>query len=66
MDLQEILGWTDHFEQNAEGLNALQVQQDPRQPNPDAIPYNEFYKVHRFTGGLTGRFGLAPGQALNV
>ena len=36
------------------GLNAVKVQQDPRQPNPDAIPKNEFYKVSRFTGGLTG------------
>ena len=66
VDLQQILAWTDHFEQNAEGLNALQVQQDPRQPNADAIPKNEFYKVGRFTGGLTGRFGIAPGQALNL
>jgi len=66
VDVQQILAWTDHFEQNAEGLNRLQVQQDPRQPNPDAIPKNEFYKVGRFTGGLAGRFGLAPGQALNL
>ena len=66
VDLQQILAWTDHFEQNAEGLNRFQVQQDPRQPNADAIPKNEFYKVGRFTGGLTGRFGLAPGQALNL
>ena len=66
VDIQQVLGWTDHFEQNAEGLNAVQVQQDPRQPNADAIPKNEFYKVSRFTGGLTGRFGLAPGQALDL
>jgi iron complex outermembrane receptor protein len=66
LDVQQILGWTDHFEQNSEGLNAVQVQQDPTQPNADAIPKNEFYKVARFTGGLTGRFGLAPGQALDL
>ena len=64
VDIQQILGWTDHFEENAEGLNITQVQEDPRQANPDAIPYNEFYKVSRFTSGFTGRFGLAPGQAL--
>ena len=66
MDVQQVLAWTNHFEENAEGLNALQVQQDPRQPNADAIPKNEFYKVGRFTGGLTGRFGIAPGQTLNL
>jgi len=66
VDVQQVLSWTDHFEQNAEGLNIVQVHRDPKQPNPDAIPKNEFYKVGRFTGGLTGRFGLAPGQALNL
>jgi len=66
VDVQQVLAWTNHFEENAEGLNALQVQQDPRQPNADAIPKNEFYKVGRFTGGLVGRFGIAPGQKLNV
>ena len=66
VDLQQILAWTDHFEQNAEGLSRLQAQQDPRQPNSDAIPKNEFYKISRFTAGLTGRFGIAPGQALNL
>ena len=66
VDVQQVLAWTNHFEENAEGLNALQVQQDPRQPNSDAIPKDEFYKVGRFTGGFTGRFGLAPGQSLNL
>lgn len=66
VDLQQILAWTDHYEDNAEGLNRLTAYQDPRQPNPDAIPKNEFYKVARFTGGLTGRFGIAPGHALNL
>jgi iron complex outermembrane recepter protein len=50
VDVQQVFAWTDHFEENAEGLNAVQVQQDPRQPNADAIPKNEFYKVGRFTG----------------
>ena len=66
VDVQQVLAWTDHFEENAEGLNAVQVQQDPRQPNSDAIPKNEYYEVGRFTSGLTGRFGIAPGQALSL
>jgi len=66
VDIRQILGWTDHFEENSEGLNAAQVQQDPRQPNADAVPKNEFYKVNRFTGGLIGRFDVAPGQALSL
>jgi iron complex outermembrane receptor protein len=66
VDVQQVLAWTDHFEENAEGLNARQVRDDPRQPNADAIPKDEFYKVGRFTGGLTGRFGVAPGQWLRL
>jgi iron complex outermembrane receptor protein len=64
VELQQVLAWTDHFEQNAEGLNAAQVQQDPLQPNPDAIPKNEYFKTDRFTTGLTGRFEVTPHQAL--
>jgi iron complex outermembrane receptor protein len=66
VDLQQILAWTDHYEDNAEGLPRATAWTDPTQPNPDAIPKNEFYKVGRFTGGFTGRFGIAPGQALNL
>ena len=66
VELQQVLGWTDYFEQNAEGLNLAQVQQAPRQANPDAAPYNEFYKTGRFTGGLVGRFGLATDQTLRL
>lgn len=64
VEIQQVLGWTDYFEQNAEGLNAAQVQQNPRQANPDAAPFDEFYKTGRFTGGLTGRFGIVPDQAI--
>ncbi len=66
VDVQQILAWTDHYEDNAEGLPRAVAWTDPTRANPDAIPKNEFYKVGRFTGGLTSRFGLAPGQALSV
>jgi len=66
VDVQQILAWTDHYEDNAEGLPRTIAWSDPTTPNPDAIPKDEFYKVNRFTGGLTSRFGVAPGQALNL
>jgi iron complex outermembrane receptor protein len=64
VELEQVLAWTDYDEQNAEGLNALQVQQDRRQANPDAAPFDERFKTSRFTGGLTGRVALARDQAL--
>jgi iron complex outermembrane receptor protein len=66
VDLEQILAWTDHYEDNAEGLPRAIAWSDPTQPNPDAIPKDEFYKVNRFTGGAVGRFGVAPGQSLNL
>jgi iron complex outermembrane receptor protein len=61
VEVQQTLGWTDYYEQNAEGLNLQQVQEDRRQANPDAEPFDEFYRTGRFSGGLSGRFGIARG-----
>ncbi len=54
-----IVAATEFFNQNPEGLNALQVYQDPRQPNPDALTYNEYQRTQRATLGLVGRIGLS-------
>ncbi len=61
-NLTAILAGTDYFNQNAEGLNIAQVEEDPRQANPDALTYNEYQKTRRITGGLTGQIPLASGQ----
>ncbi len=64
VELQQVFAWTDYNEENAEGLNAEQVQQDPRQANPDATPFDERFKTDRFTAGLTGRIAFAGAQAV--
>jgi len=66
VEIRQVLGWTDYYEQNAEGLNLQQVQEDPRQANPDAAPFDEFYKTGRLTGGLLGRFRIASDQTLRL
>lgn len=53
---------TGYFNQNPEGLNLDQVQQDPRQANPDALTYNEYQKTKRGTGGMTGQWALTEHQ----
>ncbi len=63
--LTAIAGWTEYFNQNPEGLNIAQVRADPRQPNPDALTFNEYQDTRRVTSGLTGRWDIASGQALS-
>ncbi len=40
-----IVAGTNFFNENAEGLNIDQVNEDPRQPNPDALTYNEYQRT---------------------
>jgi iron complex outermembrane receptor protein len=62
--LTAVLGWTDFFNQNAEGLNLDWFSANPsvlrRKANPDAYAFNEYQRTSRATGGLTGSIGLGP------
>jgi iron complex outermembrane receptor protein len=55
---------TGYWNQNPEGLNIDQVKQDPHQPNPDSLKYNEYQKTTRFTGGFTGTWTVNDNQNL--
>jgi iron complex outermembrane receptor protein len=65
LQLNLVGAGTGYFNQNPEGLNLLQVRQDPRQPNPDALTYNEYQKTKRGLGGLTGQWTIAENQRLS-
>lgn len=54
--LSPIFMYADSYSENPEGINLEQYNTDPKQPNPDAIPFNEFLETNRFTAGLTGQF----------
>jgi iron complex outermembrane receptor protein len=58
-----VLGWTNFFNQNPEGLNLNWFSADPkvlrRLANPDSYTFNEYQKTKRATGGLTASIGLA-------
>ncbi len=49
-----IFGYTHFYHENPEGINMEQYNQDPKQANPDAVPYNEYLETERATEGLTG------------
>lgn len=57
-----VLGWTDYWNQNPEGLNLAWFAADPktlrRQANPDSASKNEFQKTRRGTGGITAAIDL--------
>jgi iron complex outermembrane receptor protein len=57
-----IIGWTDFYNQNPEGLNLDWFSANPkllrRRANPDSYTFNEYQKTERMTGGLIGSIGL--------
>ena len=65
-----ILGWTDFFNQNPEGLNLNWFSSNPevlrRRANPDSYTFNEYQKTQRATGGLTSSIGLGSNLDLAV
>jgi iron complex outermembrane receptor protein len=61
--LTAVLGWTDYWNQNPEGLNLDWFSADPvhlrRQANPDSARMNEYQKTQRATSGVTATAVLA-------
>jgi iron complex outermembrane recepter protein len=52
--LTPILEYINYYHENPEGINLQQYIEDPKQANPDAVPYNEYLQTERTTAGLTG------------
>ena len=60
--LTAILGWTDFFNENAEGLNLAWFSANPsvlrRNANPDSNTFNEYQKTDRLTSGIAASIRL--------
>ncbi|HSD62886.1 MAG TPA: TonB-dependent receptor [Ignavibacteriaceae bacterium] len=52
--LTPIFEYVNFYHENPEGINLQRYNEDPKQPNPDAIPFNEYLQTERNTAGLTG------------
>lgn len=65
-----VVGWTDFFNQNPEGLNLAWFKDDPktlrRRANPDSYTFNEYQKTRRATGGVVAEVGLSERLDMNV
>lgn len=64
LSLTPVVGWSDLYHENPEGISLQQYRENPLQANPDAVPYNEFLETDRLTAGLSGMYSDA-GHAVN-
>jgi len=62
--ITQVLMLTDYFNQNPEGLSIDQLNDNPLQPNPDAIPFNEYQKTNRITNGIAGEIKTCKNQEI--
>ena len=63
--LTPVLMYTTYYNENPEGLNVAQVAADPRQPNPDALTFDEYMNTRRIMGGVVGAMDLGAGRTLS-
>ncbi|MCE1164637.1 MAG: TonB-dependent receptor [Bacteroidetes bacterium] len=63
--LTPILSYTEKYHENPEGINLQQYQEDPKQSNPDAIPFNEYLETNRIYGGLVGNVNINANHDFN-
>ncbi len=52
--LTPIFEYINYYHENPEGINLQQFNENPKQANPDAVPFNEYLQTERNTAGLTG------------
>jgi iron complex outermembrane receptor protein len=66
IQLTPIFGYTHVYHENPEGINLAYYQRDPKLPNDDAIPFNEFLETERVTHGAKGHFALTDQHEVDV
>jgi len=64
LKITPIMSYVESYSENAEGLNLQQYQQDPKQPNADAVPKNEYLLTTRFSTGFTGEYSINQNHSL--
>ena len=64
--ISPVLYYTESYSENAEGLNLSQSGADPTQPNPDAVPKNEYIFTQRFTAGTSASLGIDENNSILI
>ena len=66
VNLKQIFSYSNYFNENPEGLNLAQVNINPRLPNDDAIPMDEFQQTKRLTIGGVSDIKFTHNQNLKL
>ena len=64
ISITPVLNWTKWYHENPEGINLDYFNRDPKLPNDDAVPFNEYLQTTRFTGGVTGTIGIMDNSSV--
>jgi iron complex outermembrane receptor protein len=65
LQLTPIISRSESYHENPEGINLDQYNENARQANGDAIPYNEYLATNRTSYGLTGSFRFNDKNAID-
>jgi iron complex outermembrane receptor protein len=58
LTLTPVFDYVDVYHENPEGIDLPTYNTDPKTPNSDAIPFNEYLETARATAGFTGNLNI--------
>jgi iron complex outermembrane recepter protein len=65
LQLTPVVSRSEAYHENPEGINLGQYLENPKQANPDAIPFNEYLSSNRTSLGLLGSVRFDDANALD-
>jgi iron complex outermembrane receptor protein len=65
LQLTPVFSRSESYHENPEGINLDQYNENAKQANPDAIPYNEYLLTNRTSYGLTGSLKFNDRNAID-
>ena len=65
LQLTPIISRSESYHENPEGIDQDQYNENAKQANGDAIPYNEYLSTNRTSYGLTGSFRFNDKNAID-
>lgn len=66
LKVRQVFIYSDYFNQNAEGLSIDQLNEDPKQANPDAVPFNEYQKTGKMTNAVFANYRISASQDIDA
>ncbi|MDP4116939.1 MAG: TonB-dependent receptor, partial [Bacteroidota bacterium] len=64
ISITPVISWSKWYHENPEGINLDYFNRDPKLPNDDAVPFNEYLETNRFTGGVSGSINIMENNSI--